>query len=73
MSEERVNGIIRWFNEDKGYGFIIVEGWEKDCFVHRQQMLRSGVEVLNEGDKVSFESNEGKKGRFATAIKREEE
>lgn len=72
MSEDRLSGTVRWFNTDKGYGFIIVDGFEKDVFVHRQQMLRSGVEELDEGDKVSFECNEGKKGRFATSLKKEE-
>lgn len=70
--EQRVIGETKWFNDEKGYGFIVLEGQEKDIFVHRQQMVRSGIDSLTEGEKVSFVVNDGKKGKFATSLKKEQ-
>lgn len=67
---ERATGVTKWFNEELGYGFIMVQGQEKDIFVHRQQLFRSGVEKLAEGDKVNFIINDGRKGKFATNIQK---
>jgi cold shock protein len=68
MSEERINGVCKWFSTEKGYGFIVLEGHPTDVFCHRQQLLRSGLNALAEGEKVSFVLNSGKKGSFATQI-----
>ena len=65
---ERATGICKWFNSNKGYGFLVVQGHEKDIFVHRQQLVRSGLENLNEGDKVTCLVQDGKKGKYATTI-----
>lgn len=65
---ERASGSVKWFSDDKGYGFLVAQGHVKDIFVHRQQLLRSGIEKLKEGEKVTFLIQEGKKGAFATNI-----
>jgi CspA family cold shock protein len=67
---ERASGTVKWFSDDKGYGFLIANGHPKDIFVHRQQLARSGIEKLVEGERVNFLISEGKKGLFATSVSR---
>ena len=64
-----MDGVIKWYNPRKGFGFIEVEG-EKDVFLHNTQ-VPDGTE-LNEGDKVSFEIEEGEKGPQAVKVKKSE-
>ena len=59
-------GTVKWFNDDKGYGFIEVEGGGKDAFVHVNS-LAGGVRIA-EGDKVTFELEEGQKGPQAANV-----
>lgn len=56
------NGIVKWFNPTKGYGFIQPEQGGSDVFVHISALERAGVSTLNEGQRVSYElaSNKGK-------------
>ena len=56
------NGIVKWFNPTKGYGFIQMEDGTRDVFVHITELERSGIGTLAEGQKVTFElaSNKGK-------------
>tara|TARA_B100000989_G_scaffold240661_1_gene187545 strand:- start:1470 stop:1673 length:204 start_codon:yes stop_codon:yes gene_type:complete len=56
------NGTVKWFNPNKGYGFIQPEDGGKDVFVHISALERAGIQSLNEGQKVSFETatNKGK-------------
>lgn len=56
------NGTVKWFNPNKGYGFIQPEDGTKDVFVHISALERAGIQSLNEGQKVSFETatNKGK-------------
>lgn len=56
------NGIVKWFNPTKGYGFIQMEDGTRDVFVHITELERSGIANLAEGQKVTFElaSNKGK-------------
>lgn len=64
------NGTIKWFNNEKGFGFITPEEGGNDVFVHFRQVNTSGfgrVE-LNEGQKVSFEIGEGQKGPQAENV-----
>jgi CspA family cold shock protein len=55
-------GTVKWFNAQKGYGFIQPEDGSKDVFVHISAVERAGIRALNEGQKVSFElqSDRGK-------------
>jgi cold shock protein len=48
-------GIVKWFNEQKGYGFIQPDNGSKDIFVHISAVERAGLRTLKEGQKVSFE------------------
>lgn len=49
------NGTVKWFNAQKGYGFIQPEGGGKDVFVHISAVERAGLRELNEGQKVAYE------------------
>jgi CspA family cold shock protein len=64
---QRVRGTVKWFNGDKGYGFITQENGP-DLFVHYSEIRGSGFRTLNEGDKVEFEITEGKKGKQASGV-----
>ena len=48
-------GTVKWFNNQKGFGFIQPDGGDKDVFVHISAVERAGMSTLNEGQKVSFE------------------
>ena len=61
------NGIVKWFNEAKGFGFIEQENG-KDLFVHHTSINATGFKTLNEGDRVSFDIGEGQKGPAATNV-----
>jgi len=50
-----MKGTVKWFNGQKGYGFIEPEGGGKDVFVHISAVERAGMQSLNEGQKISFE------------------
>jgi CspA family cold shock protein len=65
---ERARGVVKWFNGEKGYGFITPEEGP-DLFVHYTEVQASGYRSLNEGDKVEFEITQGKKGKQASAVK----
>ncbi len=56
-------GTVKWFNTDKGYGFIQPEGGGKDVFVHISAVQRSGLTGLADNQKVSFDLEEGRDGR----------
>ena len=60
-------GIVKWFNDKKGYGFI---AWEegKDLFVHHSSIEMTGFKTLSEGDRVSFELNETDRGPEAKGV-----
>ena len=65
---ERIQGVVKWFSAEKGYGFITPESGA-DLFVHYSEIQSSGFRTLNEGDKVEFEITDGKKGKQASAVK----
>ncbi|MCD4685111.1 MAG: cold-shock protein [Anaerolineae bacterium] len=68
---ERVQGTVKWFNSQKGFGFIEREGGP-DVFVHFSGITGGGYKELNEGDKVEFTITEGPKGLQATDVQRVE-
>ena len=64
----RTTGQVKWFNNDKGFGFISRGDGEKDCFVHHSAIQGSGYKSLNEGDKVEFDVVQGQKGPAAENV-----
>ena len=65
MSEGRV----KWFNESKGFGFIEVDGQDKDVFIHHSAIAMQGFRTLSEGQRVSFDIEQGQKGPSAVNVK----
>jgi CspA family cold shock protein len=63
----RVKGTVKWFNGDKGFGFISQEGGD-DLFVHYSEIQSEGYRSLDEGAAVEFEITQGKKGLQASAV-----
>jgi len=61
MSE--YTGTVRWFNEDKGYGFLGQDHDEKDMFVHVSELEKAGIGTLREGQRVKFKIAMGTKGK----------
>ena len=61
------NGTVKWFNNSKGYGFIEQESGP-DVFVHHSGINSDGFKSLNEGDRVSFDIEQGKKGPAAVNV-----
>jgi CspA family cold shock protein len=61
-------GSVKWFNENKGFGFIEVDGQEKDVFVHHSAITMQGFRTLTEGQRVSFDIEQGKKGPAAVNV-----
>ena len=62
-------GTVKWFNADKGYGFIAPDDGSKDLFVHHSEIQSSGYKTLNEGSSVEYEVGQGQKGPCATNVK----
>ena len=62
-------GVVRWFNNVKGYGFVSCEG-EKDIFVHYSAIVTKGYRTLAEGDEVEYDVIQGSKGPQADQVKR---
>jgi len=64
----RQTGTVKFFNTTKGFGFITPDGGSKDVFVHITALERAGIRSLNEGQKVTFETENDKRGRGPQAI-----
>src|ERR1700740_666250 len=65
---QTVEGIVKWFEPDKGYGFISPDGGGKDVFIHITALRRSGMDGLSPGQRVRVEVVEGRKGFEADSI-----
>ena len=61
-------GTVKWFSEEKGYGFITPDDGSEELFVHYSEIEGSGFRSLEEGEKVSYEAREGRKGLQATNV-----
>ncbi len=61
-------GLVKWFNEDKGFGFITQDNGGADVFVHFNAILSEGFKTLYEGQKVSFSVENGQKGLQAANV-----
>ncbi len=62
------NGTVKWFNDSKGYGFIEQEDGGQDVFVHQSAINAAGFKTLKEGDRVSFDIEQGQKGPAAANV-----
>jgi CspA family cold shock protein len=61
-------GTVKWFSQDKGYGFIAPDDGSEDVFVHYSAIAGSGFRTLEEGGKVSYEVTQGRKGPQAVNV-----
>ncbi len=64
----RTTGTVKWFNDQKGFGFITREDGEKDCFVHHSAIQTEGFHTLSEGQRVEFDVVDGDKGPAAANV-----
>ncbi len=62
-------GTVKWFNEQKGFGFIAPDEGGKDVFVHHSNIDAQGFRVLNEGEKVTYDVGDGRKGPEALNVR----
>ncbi|MGH3712469.1 MAG: cold-shock protein [Micromonosporaceae bacterium] len=62
-------GTVKWFNADKGYGFITVDGGGNDIFVHFSEIQSNGFRSLDEDQRVEFEVTQGAKGQQASGVR----
>jgi CspA family cold shock protein len=68
VAMSRITGTVKWFNDQKGFGFITPENGQKDCFVHFSAIQSQGFRSLAEGDRVEFEVVQGQKGPAAENV-----
>ena len=69
MSQQRLTGTVKWFSDQKGFGFLSVEGG-KDVFVHHSAIEAQGFRTLSEGDRVEFTLENGPKGPAAANVRK---
>lgn len=64
----KTTGVVKWFNEEKGFGFISPDNGGADAFVHFRAIASEGFKTLGEGQKVSFDIEQGQKGPQAANV-----
>jgi cold shock protein len=69
QEQDMAQGTVKWFNAEKGYGFITVDGGGADVFVHWSAIQADGYKSLDEGQRVEFEVGQGQKGPQAEAVR----
>lgn len=68
MSDNRIQGTVKWFNGTKGFGFITPDDGGKDLFVHYSEIQGNGFKNLEEGDRVEMTAEQGQKGPQAVRV-----
>ncbi len=63
-------GTVKWFDDQKGFGFITVEGQDEDCFVHHSAIQMQGFKSLDEGDQVEFDMVQNERGPAAENVRK---
>lgn len=63
-----ITGVVKWFNNAKGYGFVTPDEGEQDVFVHFSAITMEGYKTLKEGQKVQFDISQGPKGLHAANL-----
>ena len=66
---QMAQGIVKWFNDSKGFGFISLDDGSKDVFVHHSAISMQGFKTLKEGQRVEFEIVQGSKGPAAENVR----
>ena len=64
------SGVVKWFNAEKGFGFITPDGGGDDLFVHQSEIQMEGYRTLDEGQTVEFETKQGPKGLQAANVRK---
>jgi len=67
---QKETGTVKWFSEQKGYGFITRESGQGDVFVHHSAIAGEGFKTLQEGDRVEFTITQGQKGPAASEVRK---
>jgi CspA family cold shock protein len=69
-ASDMTQGTVKWFSDEKGYGFISPDEGDKDIFVHHTSIAGNGYKTLEEGARVTYEATQGRKGLQADNVSR---